>query len=326
MKKIIFTILVILIIIAGLFTAVNSSRKLQQDDGRITIVTTLFPLYDFAKTIGGDKVNVSLLLPPGVEPHSFEPTPGDIAKISKADIFIFTGEFMEPWAHEILSGISNNKLIVVVASTDISLIPAAQKHEHHHEQNEEAEHHEQHVHNEHEGMDPHIWLDFDNDKIIIDNITNALCKADSANTDFYKSNAEDYKTKLTQLDNSYKTQLSDCKSRTVVFGGHYAFGYLANRYGLQYLAAQGLSPDSEPTAQGIITLIEQIKKENVHYVFYEELTSPKIAETLTNETGTKMLLLNAGHNISRKNLETNISFIDIMTENLQNLKTGLECK
>jgi zinc transport system substrate-binding protein len=319
MKKIIFTILVILIIMAGLFAAVKSSKKLQRNDNKITIVTTLFPLYDFSKIIGGDKVDVSLLLPPGVEPHSFEPTPGDIAKISKADIFIFTGEFMEPWAHEILSGISNKKLVVIDASKDVNMIPAAQKHEHH-------EHNEQHVHNEHEGMDPHIWLDFDNDKIIIDNITDALCNVDSANSDFYRTNTESYKAKLTALDAAYKTQLLDCKSKTIIFGGHYAFGYLANRYGLQYLAAQGLSPDSEPTATDLIALVEQIKKENIRYVFYEELTSPKVAETLTNETGTKMLLLNAGHNVSKTDLQNNVSFINIMTENLQNLKTGLECK
>ncbi len=324
MKKIIFMILAILIVMAGLFAAVKFGQKLPQDNGKITIVTTLFPLYDFAKTIGGDKVEVLLLLPPGVEPHSFEPTPGDITKISKAGIFIFTGEFMEPWAHDILSGISNKKLIVVDASTDVNMIPAAQKHEHHNGHNEESENHEHH--DEHEGMDPHIWLDFDNDKIIIDNITNALCKADATNTNFYKSNAEDYKTKLTKLDTAYKTQLSDCNSKTVVFGGHYAFGYMAKRYDLKYLAAQGLAPDSEPTATDLIALIEQIKKENIRYVFYEELTSPKIAETLANETNTKILLLNAGHNVSKKDLENNVSFINIMTGNLQNLKTGLECK
>jgi zinc transport system substrate-binding protein len=323
MKKNIFFAIIISAVIVSLFAAVKYSGKQQSPPDKITIVTTLFPLYDFAKTIGGDNVEVILLLPPGVEPHSFEPTPGDITKISRANIFVFTGEFMEPWAHEILSGISNKKLIVVDASKGINLIPASQQHEHHHEHGEQCKHHE---HEQYEGMDPHIWLDFDNDTIIIDNITNALCEVDADNADFYHANAERYKTKLAQLDADYKTQLSDCTSETIVFGGHYAFGYMAKRYNLNYLAAQGLAPDSEPTATDLIALIEQIKKGNIRCVFYEELASPKIAETLASETGAKMLMLNPGHNVSRKDMENNISFIGIMLNNLQNLRTGLECK
>jgi zinc transport system substrate-binding protein len=257
MKKVIFFTIILLAVIAGIFSAVQYSNNSGAGTDKITIVTTLFPLYDFAKTIGGDNVEVALLLPPGVEPHSFEPTPGDITKISRANIFVFTGEFMEPWAHEILSGISNEKLIIVDASKGINLIPASQQHEHHHKHGEQCKHHE---HEKFEGMDPHIWLDFDNDKIIIDNITDALCKTDADNADFYRTNAERYKTKLTKLDADYKTQLSDCTGKTIVFGGHYAFGYMAKKYDLNYLAAQGLAPDSEPTATDLIALVEQIKK------------------------------------------------------------------
>jgi len=311
-------VLVIILIMAGLFTSVKLVKKIENNKDKITIVTTLFPLYDFAKEIGSDKVEVTILLPPGVEPHSFDPTPGDISKISNADIFIFTGEFMEPWAHDIITGIDNKKLIVIDASTNVNLITPAHNHEH-------CEHQEHH-HDELGNKDPHIWLDFDNDKIIVDNITNALCKADSANEAFYKTNAEDYKSKLDDLDTSYKTYLANCQTRTIVFGGHYAFGYLAKRYNLNYLSAQGLSPDAEPTAKDLIVLVKQIKKDKINYIFYEELTSPKIAETLANETNAKMLLLNAGHNITRKDLEENTSFISIMQKNLQNLMTGLECK
>jgi zinc transport system substrate-binding protein len=304
----------------GIFAGVKCSRTFQTHSDKITVVTTLFPLYDFAKNIGGDKIEVSLLLPPGVEPHSFEPTPGDIAKINKADIFIFTGEFMEPWAHSIISAIDNKKIIVVDASTDVNLIPAFQHHEHFESDNHNKQNHQL------SEMDPHIWLDFDNDKIIVDNITAALIRIDSANTDFYKQNAEAYKTKLQALDDSFKTGHANCGTRTIVFGGHYAFGYLAQKYNLKYLSAQGLSPDAEPTAQDLIELVQQVRKDNIHYIFYEELTSPKIAETLANETNTKMLLLNAGHNVSRADLENNVSFISIMQKDLENLKIGLECK
>jgi len=330
MKKTIFTLAAAAILLLGIYASVKHSQKPQIGTNKIAVITTLFPLYDFAKIIGGDKVEVSLLLPPGVEPHSFEPKPSDIAQISRADVFIYTGEFMEPWAKDIISGVSNKKIIVVDSSVGVDMIPAVQIHEHHedgeHNENEEHAEHEEHEHEHHHGfMDPHIWLDFDNDMIMIDNITNAFCEKDPADADFYRQNADAYKTALAKLDGEYKTALTNCKSRTIVYGGHYAFGYLAHRYGLQYMAAQGLSPDAEPTANDLIQLVEQIKKDDIHYVFYEELTSPKIAETLANETGTKMLLLNAAHNITRKDFENNVSFLSIMENNLSNLKTGLRC-
>ena len=330
MKKPLFSAIIIVLFLIAVFASIKCSHKSLNNGNKITVVTTLFPMYDFAKIIGGDKVEVSLLLPPGVEPHSFEPKPSDIARINQAAIFIYTGEFMEPWAKDIIAGISGKKIIVVDSSTGVNMIPAAQHHEHH--EHEGLEHHDAHneheIHEEHEHgfMDPHIWLDFNNCFVMIDNITKAFCEKDPANAEFYKHNADEYKNKLTQLDEKYKTALTNCKMKTIVYGGHYAFGYLANRYGLQYLAAQGLSPDAEPTAKDIVELVEQIKKDNISYIFYEELTSPKIAETLANETKTKMLLLNAAHNISRKDLENNVSFFSIMENNLTNLKTGLGCE
>lgn len=308
MKKALYFTFVIILISVGIYALVSHNPTMSDKNNKIVIVTTLFPLYDSAQNIGGDKVEVSLLLPPGVEPHSFDPKPSDIAKINKADIFIFTGKFMEPWAQDIINGLSN-KIVIVDSSTGAKMIPAV-----FHDKDEPQG-----------AMDPHIWLDFDNDKIIVDNITNALCKKDSKNANYYKQNADKYKNSLTKLDSEYKTVLTNCKSRTIVYGGHYAFGYLANRYGLKYLAAQGISPDAEPTAQDLIRLIEHIKNDNISYIFYEELTSPKIAETLAEETQAKMLLLNAGHNITRKDFENKVSFFSIMESNLKNLKTGLGC-
>jgi len=285
-----------------------SGRVQKSNTGKTTVVTTLFPLYDFAKNIGQDKVEVSLLLPPGVEPHSFEPKPSDIARISEADIFIYTGKFMEPWAVDIIKGFSGRNIKVVDSSAGIKMIPAVF-----------------HDADEPQGaFDPHIWLDFDNAKIMVDNIVQGLCEKDKANA-YYKKNGDEYKNALSNLDNRYRTGLANCKSKEIIYGGHYAFGYLAHRYGLQYLAAQGLSPDAEPTAQDLVKLVEQIKKNNIRYIFYEELTSPKIAETLAGETQAKMLLLNAAHNITKKDFENKVSFVSIMENNLRNLKIGLQC-
>lgn len=276
---------------------------------RIKVITTLFPLYDMAKNIGGDRAEVSLLLPPGVEAHSFEPKPSDIVKINEADIFIYTGKFMEPWAEDVIKGAVNKNLYVVDASVGTKMIPAV-------------------FHNADESvgaLDPHIWLDFDNAKIMVKNIEQSFEIKDNANANFYEQKADAYSNKLSELDSKYKTALAACKDKEIVYGGHYAFGYMANRYGLKYLAAQGVSPDSEPTANDLANLIDQIKKDKIKYVFYEELTSPKIAETIADETNAKLLLLNAAHNISKDQFEQGVSFFDILNANLNNLKIGLEC-
>jgi len=320
MKKYIFIIGVIAVIGLGIFALSNISPKTKTDSQKITVVTTLFPLYDFAKNIGQDKVEVSLLLPPGVEAHTFEPKPSDITKINNADIFVYTGEFMEPWAHDIIEG-ADKKVKVVDASANIEMM----KEEHEHE--EEAEHHEaeeEHGH-EHGGVDPHIWLDFDNAKIMAENIATTLSEIDPQNAEYYKNNLKSYQSKLSDLDNSYKNSLTSCQSKTIVYGGHYAFGYMGKRYGLAYESAYGISPDSEPSAQDLAGLISQIRTKKIAYVFFEELVSPKVAETLAKETGAGLLLLNPAHNLTKDEFEKNESFLSIMEKNLSNLKIGLNC-
>jgi zinc transport system substrate-binding protein len=306
-----------LLAVAGVIVALAATHFLKTADiladraqHKINVITTLFPLYDMAKNIGGDETDVSLLLPAGAEAHSFEPKPSDIIKINEADVFVYTGKFMEPWAEDIIKSVTNKNLLIVDTSRGTKMIREV-------------------FHGEDEPVgspDPHIWLDFDNAKTMVRNISHAMEAKDIANKDFYERKADDYINKLTELDNAYKTALASCKDREIVYGGHYAFGYLANRYGLKYLAAQGVSPDAEPTARDLANLVEQIKKNKIKYIFYEELTSPKIAETIASETNVRMLLLNAAHNVSKDQLEQDISFFEILKADLDNLKIGLECK
>jgi zinc transport system substrate-binding protein len=310
-KKIVSIIFLILVLGALVFIIATRNFKPAEKAGsnKIKVVTTLFPLYDFTKNIGKEKVAVSLLLPPGVEAHSFEPKPSDLVKVNEADVFIYTGKFMEPWAEDIVKGITNKKLMIVDASQGTKMIPGV-----FHDDDEPAG-----------SLDPHIWLDFENAKIMVGNILHALEVKDSASMDSYKQNSDVYIKNLTDLDSSYRTALASCKGKEIVYGGHYAFGYLARRYALKYLAAQGFSPDAEPTARDLSMLVEQIRKDKIKYVFYEELTSPKIAETIANETNTKLLLLNAAHNVSKDQFVQGASFLDIMKSNLDNLKVGLGC-
>jgi zinc transport system substrate-binding protein len=310
-RKIFFGIIIVALCIIVFIVASRSVKQAETTHSqKITIITTLFPLYDMAKFIGADKAEVSLLLPPGMEAHSFEPKPSDIVNINEADIFVYTGKSMEPWAEDIIKSVTKRKLIVVDASQGTKMIPGV-----FHDADEPAG-----------SLDPHIWLDFDNTKIMVKNIALALETKDAANKNFYKQNTDDYSNKLTELDSAYKTTLATCKNKEIVYGGHYAFGYLARRYGLKYLAAQGVSPDAEPTANDLAKLVDQMKKDNIKYVFYEELASPKIAETIANETNAKMLLLNAGHNVTKDQVDRGITFFDILERDLDNLKIGLECR
>jgi zinc transport system substrate-binding protein len=311
-NKIIVGIIALVAIVGGMIalSQIKGTKQKNIDAGKIKITTTLFPLYDMAKNIGADKADVSLLVPPGVEPHTFEPKPNDIIKINEANCFVYTGRFMEPWAEDIIKGVINKNLIVVDASKGTRMIPAIFP-----DRDEPRG-----------ALDPHIWLDFDNAKIMAKNIADALAAANPADKAFFEKNADAYNTKLTELDAAFRKTLSTCKSKEIIYGGHYAFGYVAKRYGLRYLAAQGVAPDAEPTARDLVRLIEQIKKNNIHYVFYEELTSPKIAETIARETHAKILLLNAAHNVTKDQFERGVSLFEILNTDLEQLKIGLECQ
>ena len=293
-------------------------------DTRTRVVTTLFPLYDFARSVGQAKIDVVLLLPPGVEPHAFEPKPSDMAKVAQADVFIYTGKAMEPWAQKIIANVGNSKLQVVDSSQGIALmrmnrgeagtIPA---------NGQPADHGPDHGSR---GVDPHIWLDFANAQHMADSITDGLVRARPADEALFRANAEAYKEKLRALDHSFATELAKCPRREFIHAGHYAFGYLARRYHLTYLAAQGFDPNSEPTAKQLAILTRQVKSAGLNVVFYEELVEPRIARTVATETGAELLMLHGAHNVSRNEFEKGVSFIGIMQANLINLKRGLGCQ
>jgi zinc transport system substrate-binding protein len=311
-KIFILMIGIILIILAAFiyYLSIRSSRKELSGKHNLRVVTTLFPLYDFARIVGGDKVDVILLLPPGVEPHSFEPKPKDVVLINQADVFVYTGKSMEVWVDDIIRGVNNNKLLILDTSKGIKMIKSQLDNKS----------------NYSNSNDPHYWLDFENATKMVDSIVLALIKKDPINIAYYNQNAMKLKKSITDLELRYKLSLSSCKSRDIIYAGHYAFGYLAKRYKLKYIAAMGVSPNAEPTANDLAALVRQIKSVNTKYIYYEELSSPKIAETLSNETQTKMLLLNAGHNVSLDQLRQGISFLTIMENNLTNLKIGLSCQ
>lgn len=287
---------------------------------KLVVVTTLYPLYDFSRIIGGDKVDVSLLLPPGVEAHSFSPRPEDAVRVTEADLFLFTNEFMEPWAVKFVKGLNSGKVTLIDSSKGVTFLKSGVEEG----EGEPGRHEPGHHHGG--GMDPHIWLDFANARIMVDNIAAGMCGKDPANRDYYLANAAAYKAELKKLDDDYRAGLSSCAKRTFLHGGHYAFGYLANRYGLRYESASAVNADAEPTPAKLIELVKQARAKDLKYVFSEELLSPRVSDMIAKETGASVLLLHGAHNISRNDFDHRVSFISLMRKNLANLRTGLECR
>ncbi len=285
---------------------------------RLQVVTTLFPLYDFSKTLLGDAGEVSLLLPPGVEPHAFDPTPQDIVRISKADVFIYTGGMMEPWAQEVLAGIENDGLVVIDASQGITLAEeedhGPEEGEAHPEGEDEAEH----------GTDPHIWLDPVLARQMTETIAEDLVKAAPELEAGIGEAQAGLARSLEALDQKYVAALEKTQYKEIVYGGHFAFGYLARRYGLEHVSPyDGFSPDAEPTPAKIAALIETLKTTGTKTIFFEELIDPKVARVIAEETGAEMLLLHGAHNVSKEEMASGVTYIGLMEQNLENLKRGL---
>lgn len=316
MKRLFFGVLLI-ICLAHLFACQKKEAQAPAEK-KLMVITTLFPLYDFARAIGGDRANVTLLLPPGLEPHSFEPKPADVMKVNKADIFVFTNEYMEPWAKSFIKGLPNHDKIVVDTSKGVTLLKAGPEEEQGGQVGDE--------HHHHGGMDPHIWLDFANAQIMVDNILSALVAKNPANRDYYNARAVAYKTELTKLDNEFRTGLAGCGKQVFLQGGHYSFGYLARRYRLQNQSASAVNADAEPTPAKMAELVKLMRATGLKYVYSEELLSTRSAETIAKETGATVLLLHGAHNISKDDLAKGVTFIMLMRKNLENLRIGLECR
>ena len=317
MKKAYLPILAITILAFFFFPSCQRNEKMTAGQKKLKVVATLFPLYDFARQVGREKIEVNLLLPPGVEAHAFEPRPADIKRIQDSDIFLFTNKLMEPWVGGLLKGIDTRSLTIVDTSKGITLLQRSSKHGD-----------EEHSHADESGnADPHIWLDLSNAMRMVDMIASQFIVKDPRDKDFYAKNADEYKKKLEELDKKYKNTLSYCRNRVIVHAGHFAFGYLTKRYGITYVSAyKGFSPDAEPTPRRLVEITKNVRKYGVNYIYYEELAAPRVAEVIANETGCGLLLLHGAHNVTREEMESGVTFISLMEKNLENLKAGLQCQ
>lgn len=314
---------VLCIILAGIL-----ANNAAAEEKKLKVVATIFPVYDFSRQIGTDKIELTMLLPPGVEAHTFSPTPKDVMNISSADVFVYTGKYMEPWAEKMLKGIGNKNLLVIDASRNIELSEEDDDHDHKKDshKHDDKHKHEKHSEHHHAGKDPHIWLDPLLAQTMVKQIAEGFSSKDTANKDSYIKNADDYSAKLAELDKQNRETLGGCKIRTILYAGHFAFGYFAKRYGLTHVSPyKGFSPDAAPGARSIAELTEKITELGAKTVYYEEMIEPKVAKVIVEKTDAEMVLLHGAHNLAKEDFEKGITYLSIMQDNLKKLKTGLQC-
>lgn len=309
MKRIIAVLVTFFLIIGIIFVAIGNTNINTQKTDKITVVTSLFPEYDFVRQIGKDKVDVKILLPPGTESHTYEPTPKDIVNINEADMFVFTSNEMEPWAEKIATSIDSNT-IILQAGQNINLIEV----EHDHEETDEEEH----------TSDAHIWLNPNNAIKMVENITDKLCVISPENSEYFRNNANEYIEELKKLDKEIEETIEKSKTKKLVFGGEFAYIYFLDRYNLEYATAyDGCGEGAEPSAKKIKEIIDTINNENIPVIFYEELSEGKIANMIADETGAKALVFHTAHNVTSSELEKGVTYESIMRENLDKIKVAL---
>lgn len=285
-------------ILAGCGTASGNTSG-----GRISVVTSFYPMYDFATKIGGEKVSVVNLTPAGTEPHDWEPSSTDMVTLEKADIFIYNGAGMEHWVDSVLSSLSNKDLITVEAAKGITLLKSSGA-------------------DQSESYDPHVWLDPQNAKIQMQTILDAFIQADPANKEYYKANFDKYAGELDKLDEEFTAALSGLPQKNIVVA-HDAFGYLCNAYGLTQVPIEGLSADSEPDAARMSEIIDFVKANDVKVIFFEELVSPKVAKAIAEETGSTTAVLNPLEGITEEQQAAGEDYFSVMRANLTALVDAL---
>jgi len=308
MKRMLVPLVIFLLLVSGCSnTASTKSEKTSEGSTKLQIVTTFYPMYYFAKKVAGDSANVELLIPNGVEPHDWEPTAKDMAKIQDADVFIYNSQYFELWTEKVLKSINDSKLKVVEASSGIKLMDAL-------ESVDEEEHSA--------SKDPHVWLSPVLARQEVNAIAKALEQADPKNKDQFQKNAEALNSELADLDRLYKETIDKAKNKEFVTQ-HAAFGYLAKQYGLTQIPIAGLSPDVEPTLGKLAELTDLTKKKNIKVVYFEEMTSSKVAETLAKEIGAKTEVLNPLEGLTKEEQQQGLDYIGVMKKNLDALKLSI---
>ena len=360
-KSVVFIVTISMIL--GMAGCGKTTEK--EDNYRLKIVASLFPYYDMARAVIGDVkgIDLKMIVTPGQDSHSFEPTPSDVIQMENADVLIYNGGSLETWIDTLLDSLNNKNKIqmkmmdyVDVLNEEIveGMDTRFEEHDHeehsHKEDNHNKENHKEDSHSEenhkednhsedssndsefhnedseeeHEETDEHIWTSPVNEIIMTEKICETLSKALPEEKENFQKNAENYISQLKELDNEFRTIVENAKTKEIIFADKFPLQYFAKEYGLKYYAAfPGCGSDMEPSAKTIAFLVDKIKEDNIKAVFYLELSSHIVADAIETDTGAKPLQFNSCHNITQKQLDSGVTYVDLMKENVNNLKIAL---
>lgn len=352
-KKAVLAVLSAACLSAGLSgCSASEAAKQAPADDRLFVATTLFPYYDFVRQIAGNRVRLKLVVPAGMDSHSFEPTPADMISLQEADLLIRNGGEMEHWTDEVLEALDTGQMEILTMMDYVDVLEEElvegmeadehghdhaehehEDHDHDHEHTEEEEHEEEHAlhFDEDDGhemeieYDEHIWTSPVNAIRITEEICRALCEADPEGSEKYRRNTEAYQAELRQLDEAFRRVTEEGRHRMIIVADKFPFRYFAETYGLSYRAAfSGCSTDTEPSARTIAYLIDRVREHDLKAVYYLELSSPRTAQIIEEETGAHPLLLHSCHNVTRREFDEGVTYLQLMKGNVEALRQGLK--
>ncbi|MDI6844601.1 MAG: metal ABC transporter substrate-binding protein [Candidatus Saccharicenans sp.] len=289
----------ILILTALLFPASGAAAK-----EKLTIVTTILPLSDLAREIADTRASVVQLIPPSAEIHHFQLTPSDVKVLLKADLLLAVGGGLEPWLERLEKSAIDREKTRILKFFDLlenSGYPGLRK------------------------GDPHIWLDLQADKLLVEKIVAELSSLDPEGISFYRARGEKLAEKIAGLDRRFREELASCQQQTVVVAGHDAFGYMADRYNLRIMSLSGPHPEAQPGARKLQQIIKFIRERKIRVIFYESSQPPVYAKTIARETGASLVALSAGVNLTSAQMAAKKNFLELMSDNLTALKEALDC-
>ena len=323
MRKRLFAVLLALTLAAGLCGCADRQRA---EDGRLQVVCSVFPYYDFARQIGGDDVDVTLLVAAGKETHSFEPTPLDVITLSQADVFLYNGGESEAWVDDILSAAGENIAVTLPLMPQVSALAEewAEGMEGAHDEHDHDHDHETHDSDDIE-YDEHVWTSPVLAKALCQTICDALCQADPAHREGYQARLTDYLAQLDGLDAAFREVVEAGHRRLLVFGDRFPLLYFCKEYGLDYRAAfHGCASDTEPSLATLKYLIDKVEDEEIPVVYTIELSSRKVADAIAETTGAKVLTFHSCQTVSRTEFDGGATYLSLMEQNVEALREGLQ--
>ncbi len=327
MKKILICLLV-----CGLLAGCGQVAPAPDTD-RLQIVTTVFPAYDFARAASGELADVKLLLPPGAESHSYEPTPADILAVQDCDLFIYLGGESDAWVDTILSAVETRgdslRMVDCVDLLEEETVEGMQTqpgHDHDHETHDDHDEHDDHDDHGHGlgqvvGMDEHVWTSPRNAAVITRAVGEKLAELDTANAAAYREHTDSYARQIEALDSEFTAFFDEQQDKTIVFGDRFPLRYFAEEYGLDYYAAfPGCGTQTEPSAATIAFLTAKVRDEGLPAVWYIEFSNHLVADSIAEAAGTQTAMFHTCHNVSREDLDNGATYLSLMERNLETLR------